>query len=379
MDTNKNTKTGLFLAALVIMFGVAFTGGVAGTILAPQLLRNTPLGKLIGNTPAGLITEVTRQKVVDEESATIDVTKAVSPSVVSIVIKTTSFNPFTGPVSEEQGIGTGFVIDANGVVLTNRHVVEDTNASYTVVTKDKKSYDVIKIDRDPTHDLAILKVDGTGLAAVSLGDSDRLEVGQKVIAIGYALGEFPNTVTTGVVSGLGRSVTASSGIFGQAETLSNIIQTDAALNPGNSGGPLLDYSGNVVGINVAITQGAQNIGFAIPINGAKSIISDFLANGKITRSYLGIEYVSVSSEVAQARGLKIGAYISRVVANSPAEKAGIKAGDIITRFDGTELSSTDGSLTDLIVAKKPGDRIAIQVWRNNGYVDLNATLEQAQN
>jgi len=349
--------------------GISLTSGFVGSFLGNRFFP-----KLV-SSDNGTVTEITRQKVVDEENATIDVVKQVSPSVVSIVIKKTGFDFFTGPYSQEQGIGTGFIIDKDGIILTNRHVVSDTSADYIVVVN-QQNYDVKKIFRDTAHDVAILKIDVSNLTPVELGDSSQLQIGQKVIAIGYALGEFPNTVTTGVVSGLGRSVTASSGTLGTSEVLDNVIQTDAALNPGNSGGPLLDYSGKVIGINVAITSGAQNIGFAIPVSSIKPVVEDFQKYGKIIRAYLGIEYISVSKELAQARNLHEGAFISKVVADSPADKAGIQGSDILYEFGGQAVDDTN-TLTKLIGEKKPDDEVKIKIWRNGKTSEVTATLGEA--
>ncbi|TSC53199.1 MAG: protease, partial [Microgenomates group bacterium LiPW_16] len=174
--------------------------------------------------------------------------------------------PSAGGEKVEQDIGTGFIILADGMIVTNKHVVADTSAKYRVITKDDKTYEVVKIYRDPVNDLAILKIEATGLKPVEMGDSSKLKVGQFVIAIGTALGEFRNTVTTGVISGLGRGITAGSPFEGYVERLDNVIQTDAAINPGNSGGPLLNSAGQVIGVNIAVAASGQNIGFAIPIN-----------------------------------------------------------------------------------------------------------------
>ena len=205
---------------------------------------------------------VQTQTIVEEESAVINVVEKTSPSVVTVSAKTASrrileFSPFGGITPRQQGgepqdIGSGFIVSADGLVVTNKHVVSVANASYKVITKDNKEYDVKEINRDPANDIAILKIDASGLSPVELGDSTNLKVGQFVIAIGTALGEFRHTVTTGVISGLGRGITAGSALEGFVERLDDVIQTDAAINPGNSGGPLMNSSGQVIGINVAV-------------------------------------------------------------------------------------------------------------------------------
>lgn len=320
---------------------------------------------------------VTNQKVVSEESAVIEVVEKSSPAVVSIVSRQVVFNPFTGPASEESGIGTGFIIESNGKIITNRHVVSASNARYRVVLKDGTDYEVSEIQRDPFLDLAILKINAQDLPTVSLGDSDKLKVGQTVVAIGNALGRFTNTVTVGVVSGIGRGITASSGL-GRSEVLDDVIQTDAALNPGNSGGPLLNLSGQVIGINVATTEGADNIGFSIPVNALKSVLEGYQARGRIVRPFLGVEYVIVTEDLSVLRKLPQGAFIQRVVEGTPADKAGLKAGDIITRIDGKDISE-ENTLAKVIRSHQVDDVLKLTVDRNGEAVELSATLGEAPN
>lgn len=230
------------------------------------------------------------QKVVTEESVVIDVAEKASPSVVTVSAKSQrrrviGFDLFGGFSSRIEGgtpqdIGTGFVVSEDGLIVTNKHVVSSTDLEYKVITKDGKEHDIKSISRDPSNDIAVLKIDpsassGQALQAVELGNSENLKIGQFVIAIGTALGEFRHTVTTGIISGLGRGITAGSAFEGYVEELDNVIQTDAAINPGNSGGPLLNSAGQVIGINVAVAQGAQNIGFAIPVNVVKDALSQY--------------------------------------------------------------------------------------------------------
>jgi S1-C subfamily serine protease len=315
-----------------------------------------------------------RQEIVSQESAVTKVVDSSSDSVVSIVVKQVGFDPFSGPTSSEEGIGTGFIVDKTGLIVTNAHVVSDTESEYSVVLKDGTTYEVIDIDLDESSDLAIIEVAGKDLPTLQLGDSGKLKVGQTAIAIGNALGKFSNTVTVGVVSGVARELTAS-GAFGEVKNYENVIQTDAALNPGNSGGPLLNSAGQVIGINVATTRGADNIGFAIPVNVLKPILTGFLKEGRIIRPYFGVSYTIVSKEIAALRGFPEGAYVSRVFESTPAEEAGIKRGDIITKFDGVQVTS-DNSLSSLIRQKKVGDSITVEINRDGEVFTVNSVLKE---
>jgi serine protease Do len=318
--------------------------------------------------------EIVGQRIVEEESETINVVEKVSPSVVSVVIKTVNIDFFSGSaMTYESGIGTGFIVDSNGLVITNSHVVEGSGAEYSVLLKDGTTYEVDKIHRDNFSDIAILEITARGLPTVEFGDSDSLKVGQKAIAIGNALGKFDNTVTTGVVSGIAREVQASSG-FGQSKTYENVIQTDAALNPGNSGGPLLNSSGQVIGVNVATTMGAENIGFAIPVNVVKPILASFIENGKIVRPYLGVSYVVITKEIAALRDMPMGAYVSTVIPDSPADEAGLQRGDIITKIGEEEITG-ESSLSEIINKSKVGDRLILTIDREGREIEVTAVLE----
>ncbi len=335
-------------------------------------------------------------KVVTEESVVIDVVKNTGPSVITVVEEVNlaegqSFN--FGPFQiyglpqynkpKEQNIGSGFIISANGIIATNKHVVSDVGAKYQVVTSNDKKYTVEKIYKDPLNDIALLKINpaqnlGEKLIPVKLGDSKNLQVGQFVIAIGTALGEFKNTVTTGVISGLGRGITAGNEFEGFVERLDNVIQTDAAINPGNSGGPLVNSRGEVIGINTAVAGSGQNIGFALPISILKESMDNFNRTGQFQRPYLGVSYKMISKEVALLNNVAKGAYIQAVVADSPAQKAGILSGDIITKFDGKAVDETN-ELSKLVGVKKVGDKIKITVWRDNREKELIVTLGEAPN
>jgi serine protease Do len=290
-----------------------------------------------------------------------------------------------GTEKKEIGGGTGFVVSEDGLILTNKHVVFDTKAEYTVLTNDGKKYDAKVLARDPAQDLAVIKINASGLRPVKLGDSDTIKLGQTAIAIGNSLGEFRNTVSVGVISGLQRTITAGGAGFG-SETIQGVIQTDAAINPGNSGGPLLNLKGEVIGINTAIVSGAQNIGFAIPINQAKRDIESVKKTGSIKAPYLGVRYLMVTEEMAKKQnlGASYGALVRGtadgpgVIPDSPAAKAGVLAEDIILEVDGVRVDA-DHPLGNLIQKYSIGDTITLKVLRGKETLTLKATLEERPN
>lgn len=361
----------LILIAIII-------GALAGlaTFRAAQLnmIKLGPVSSVPQNQPP-----VENKTIVNEENAVIDVVQNTSPSVVAIGSTQSTFNPYDpfGGTSQTSTIGSGFVVSDKGIIITNKHVVADTNATYNVITKDGKKLNVKKIYRDPTLDLAIVSVDTTNLPqALNFGDSSKLKVGQTVIAIGNALGQFTNTVTTGVVSGLGRQVQAGDPFSGSSENLDNLIQTDAAINPGNSGGPLLNSSGQVIGVNVATTQGAQNIGFAIPANSVQALVTDFETNGTISRPFLGVQYKFISKDLAIYYNYPPGAIVEGVIDGSAAQKAGIQTGDIIVKIDGKAVDS-ESVISDEIASKKVGDRVTLTIWNSGNQRDVTAILQEA--
>jgi S1-C subfamily serine protease len=371
----------LFVLIAVLLVGI-------GTSLHKVNLK-TFFAKLSEVTESSQVTE---QKVVKEESVVIDVADKVSPSVVTVSVQTPrrrvlNYDIFGGGIQQrmeggtQQDIGTGFIISSDGLIVTNKHVVSQENVEYKVITKDDKEYTVEKISRDPSNDIAILKISATGLTPIELGSSSNLKVGQFVIAIGTALGEFRHTVTTGVVSGLGRGITAGSAYEGSVERLDNVIQTDAAINPGNSGGPLLNSAGQVIGVNVAVAEGAQSIGFAIPIDLVKTGIDEFNKNGSFkAKPFLGVQYQIVSRQSAITNDVPQGAYVQDVVSGSPAEKAGIQVDDIITKIDGNEIRE-DSKLTlaDIIASKQVGDSVSVEIWRDGQTKTLTIALAEAKN
>ncbi|TAN32768.1 trypsin-like serine protease [Patescibacteria group bacterium] len=356
-------------------------------------------------------------RVVSEESAVIDVVKKASPAVVSVIAseevpkleqcfedynsglppQLRDFFNFDfrvpglcqrGTEIQRVGAASGFIASADGYILTNKHVVENDRAEYTVVLNDEKNFGkkvkALVVARDPANDIAVLKINLSGLPELDFGDSDKLQVGQTAIAIGYSLGQFENTVSKGVVSGLLRSITAAGSRAG-AERLRGLIQTDAAINPGNSGGPLLDIGGNVIGMNVAVAD-AQSIGFAIPINAVKKVYDEVRTTGKISAAkqpFLGVRYVPVNEELKKNYKLSYdygmllvkGKDVSEpaVAPGSPADQAGLKEGDIILEAGGKKLDERN-LLGDVIAERKIGDDISLLVFSGGQTRDIKVKL-----
>lgn len=288
---------------------------------------------------------------------------------------------FKGYKKQEVGGGTGFFVSSDGLLLTNAHVVSDKDAQYTVLTNDGKKYPAKVVAIDDFRDLALIKIEGGNFQPLPLGDSDKLEVGQTVIAIGNSLGEFRNTVSAGIISGLGRKITASGG--GRIETMEDVIQTDAAINQGNSGGPLLNLKGEVIGVNFAMAYGAENIGFAIPINKAKKLIEDYKKFGKVSFAFLGVRYILIDEEIQRERNLPVdfGALIlgedgkSAIFPGSPAEKAGLREGDIILEINGQKVTK-ENSLAKIISNYRAGDKITLKVLRGGKEIYFEITLSE---
>lgn len=315
--------------------------------------------------------------ITEEESSVINVVKSVEKSVVSIAVNQLFFSTEQGIIDESNNIGTGFVVDKNGLIVTNQHVVSDIDADYVVVTSEGKEYEVADIERDDSNDIAILKVEATDLVPIPLGNSDAVVVGQTVIAIGTPLGKYMGSVTTGIISGLDRDVTASTGWFGSsAKTYEDVIQTDAAINPGNSGGPLLNTSGEVIGINFATTSGADNISFALPINVVKKRIEEYRTYGKFIKPYLGVSYQMISEyQAVYYENIVAGALIVRVDPYGPAQKAGIERGDIIIEFAGKKV---DESLANIISQHEVGEEVELKVWNNEKERTIKVTLGEQE-
>lgn len=367
----------------VLLLGLVLVVLVLGGALADRYFNLSFLDRILPRQ----VSQKIDQKIVSEESVVVEVAEKVSPSVVTVSAKSPrrriiGFDLFGGFTSRVEGgtpqdIGSGFIVSSDGLIVTNKHVVSSNDLEYKVITKDGKEHDIISINRDPANDIAVLKINTSGLTPVELGDSDHLKVGQFVVAIGTALGEFRHTVTTGVISGLGRGITAGSVFEGYIEELDNVIQTDAAINPGNSGGPLLNSVGQVIGINVAVAQGAQNIGFAIPVNVVKEALAQYRQSGGFPKkAYLGVQYQMVSQQAAVLNNIPQGAYVVEVMDGSPAESAGIKVDDIITKLDGESVSEKKGGLAKLIAKKKAGDQVNLEIWRDGEIINLRVTLSE---
>lgn len=369
------------------LLGVATCGVIFWLILAAVVVDRRwgipGLDKLASRFGVEQTERTIISRLVAEESGVAGVVEKVGPSVVTIGISKRAVTPrlwFFGGGGEEQlveeDIGSGFVVSDQGLVVTNRHVVDDLQASYRVITIDNQTLEVKKIYRDPVNDVAILQVEPDGLTPLELGDSDQLKVGQFVVAIGTALGEYRNTVTTGVISGLGRGVTAGSPLIGSVEELDNVIQTDAAINPGNSGGPLLNGVGQVIGVNWAVSASGENIGFAIPINVIRDSLDNFVRTGEFNRPFLGVRYQTIDQETALLNEVAQGAYVIEVVEGSPAAKAGLQEGDIITHFEGQRLED-EISLAELINKQKVGAKVTLKIWRDRQEEELVVELEEA--
>jgi S1-C subfamily serine protease len=405
---HKKLLVSVVITSIIVssIFGgvVGFWSGVAS--------RKADLSRL------GMQNIATNIATVNQESAVVDAVEKVSPAVVSIIISknlpinapndffdSNFFRQFFGndfnfglpnqapredqdrqvPTQKQEiGGGSGFIITPDGYIATNRHVVTDTGADYTVLMNNGKKYAAKVLARDTVNDLAIIKIDAQGLPTVELGDSSNLKSGQTAIAIGNALGEYRNTVSVGVISGLARSVTAGGGLE-SSEQLYNVIQTDASINPGNSGGPLLNIAGQVIGINTAVVQGAQNIGFAIPINEVKGSIESVKATGKIVRPWLGLRYVLINQALADSNKLPVnhGALITKgqnasdlaVIPGSPADKAGIKENDIILQVNGRDINEND-PLANELSKYKPGDEVTLKILHEGKEKNIKVKLEE---
>ncbi|MCU0667504.1 MAG: trypsin-like peptidase domain-containing protein, partial [Patescibacteria group bacterium] len=374
---NNNKLVGISISIVLVAFLAGILGGFIGNRIDTKRVTSFD-------------TATTKQIVSNQSELISQLATDVSPSVVSINVKQSVITDdlFFGPSeSVSEGAGTGIILSSDGVVITNRHVIPENLKKVSVTTSDGKVYDNVDvIARDPRSgvDIAFLKINGVNnLKPANLGDSANTKVGESVIAIGYALGEFKNTVTSGIISGLGRPITASDGA--SAETLTNLFQTDAAINPGNSGGPLVNLNGQVIGINTAVAgSGAQNIGFAIPINDVKPQIASILENGKLEIPYLGVRYVMINEAIQQRFDLSRdeGAWLKAaeakqaVINGSPADKAGLKEGDIIFKVNGKDVNQ-DNPLASVLSAYNVGDKVEIEYDRDGQNQKTTATLEAA--
>ena len=421
MDNNKQLKTEdelarrsskrfllvIIMAVLVAaFFGSIFGfmgGGVVGFIFSKK--QSNEVKKMIDSSKEG---DIAGQVILNDEERVVGVVEKASPSVISIIIskdvsrfRSSPFDPFgfdsffdpfgeRGDIETEKqriGGGSGFFVSSDGLIVTNKHVVNDADAEYKVITDEGREFDAEILAIHPTMDVAIMKIEGENFPILELGDSDALKAGQAVIAIGYSLGEFSNSVSMGIVSGLKRDVTAGSGL-GDTERLSGIIQTDAAINPGNSGGPLLDIHGKVIGVNVAVAQGAENIGFALPISEIRETIDQVRTSGKISVPFMGVRYIILDAEIQKENDLPFdyGALILRgeartdfaVIPGSPADKAGLVENDIVLEIEGERVTS-ENTLGEIVSKYKAGEDISLNIWHKGETKEVRVTLGERNN
>ena len=386
-DKVRRGKLLLVAFALMLSLATGFLGGWLGS--SSRENANSLSGSSLSN----------QQRIVASESRLIaSIAKNVGPSVVSINVVSQSaaaepdFFGFSAPPRAQEAAGTGVLLSTDGLILTNRHVIPAGQSDISVTLSDGTEFDDVKVvgrtNENDSLDIAFLKISDTKghpITPAEIGDSSKVQVGDVVVAIGNALGQFSNTVTSGIISGFGRSVQAG-GSGGEVENLNDLFQTDAAINQGNSGGPLVNMTGQVIGINTAVAGSGQNIGFAIPINDVNGLIKQVLKSGRFDRSYLGVRYIPLTNSTAKE--LKIstaqGAYVApaveggppSIIPDSPADKAGLREKDIITEVDGTKIDSTH-SLSSLVGRKSVGEKVSLKVIRDGKTVNLTATVGAA--
>ncbi len=358
-----------FLATIAVLLGA---GGLTFGVLAYNEAHK-PLTVLSSGTDGNSANFT--------EGSIADVVSKVSDSVVSIVTSTTG-RDYYGRTYESGAAGTGVIVSSDGYILTNKHVAGDAK-TITVVLHDGTTYNNARlVVVDPLNDIAFIKIDDVSdLKAASLGDSKTITAGQQVVAIGNALGQYQNSVTSGIISGTGRSLTATDGSGTMSEKLSDMIQTDAAINSGNSGGPLINAAGEVIGINTATSASGENVGFAIPIASVKGMLSQLIESGKAERAYVGVYSVDITPDYAKENNLPVttGTYIyssqaySAILSGSPAAKAGLHDKDIITAVNGVKIGAA-GSLSTLIGEYKPGDIVSLTVIRDGKEMGIKVEL-----
>ncbi len=403
--SKKHERSKMISTVILLSFLFGVGGSIISEIYVVPFYKKTT-NALISNPGEVKTIQVT------EQSAIVDVVKRASPAVVSIIVSKDlnklpgyssspfdfgpfSFDPFYNtrdntedqtPNIQQVAGGSGFIISSDGLIATNKHVVEDAQASYTVVTNDGKTYEAKVLSRDPVNDLALVKIEADNLPTLSLGDSNNIQIGQNVIAIGNSLAQYQNTVTTGIVSGIGRTITAS-GTSSGSEQLEGVIQTDAAINPGNSGGPLLDIGGSVIGINTAIDAQGQLVGFAIPSADLKSDLDSYNKFGRIVKPFLGVRYVLVNESIKEENKLSVdyGALVvagenasqPAVVANSAAAKAGIKENDVILEINGQRIDKAH-SMAGQLKNFNPGDVVKMKILSGDQTKDITVTLGESK-
>jgi serine protease Do len=391
MEVRMTKNRVLYLALVIILAGVAaLSGAAAGGAVVYQVMNQAQTARLTSSAPVteSMPASSKNQPQTQNPGTTlmvnntqIDTTitqavKQVGPSVVTVIGTVPGQMTFRGMTSNGTVSGSGVFISSQGYILTNNHVVADTQGDLTIVLSDGSQETAKIVGADQYSDIAVLKTSGKVPAVATLGDSDVLNPGETVIAIGSPLGDFKNTVTVGVVSATGRSIDSGNGY-----TIDNLIQTDAAINQGNSGGPLVNLAGEVIAINTLIVRNsgagtvAEGLGFAIPINTAKTVAEQLIQNGSIAHPYLGITFQPVTPDIASAYNLPVqyGAYVTDVGANSPASKAGLRQGDIITSVGGTSLDATHDYI-NVLYTFKPGDQVEIVYNRNGKTFQVQITL-----
>jgi len=405
-------KEAAIIAVVVSFITAVLAGGAAGFFCwqLSEKLSRAGASQNQGESQTG------QEIALGREEAITQAVEKVSPAVVSIIVTKDlpvmekyfqEYNPFGDddffrqffgdefnfqiPQYRQNGIeekviggGSGFIVSGDGLILTNKHVVADEKADYTVLTSEGEKIPAQVLARDPIDDIAVLKIDKSNLPAVKLGNSDNLKIGQTVMAIGNALGEFGNTVSVGIISGLRRSLTAISGL-GQSEDLAEVIQTDAAINQGNSGGPLLNLNGEVIGINVAMALGAENIGFSLPINRARRDLEQVKQSGKISYPFLGVRYSLVNPEIQKQNNLPAdyGALIVKgentgepaIMPGSPAAKTGLAENDVILEVNGKRINQ-DYSLAKAIQEKQIGETVTIKYLSKGEEKTIQVKLEE---
>jgi serine protease Do len=377
----------LFIFAVIILGGTALFGALAGGVIAYRLMsQNEPVAVNQPSAPTTAVVPVTTTvqtltvNTTDVETAITQAVQNVGPAVVTVVATITGQQTFFGYSGDSTSTGSGIFISSDGYILTNNHVIEG-GKSYQIIYSDGSQKDATLVGTDQYSDLAVLKVSDNVPVVASLGNSDTLNPGETVIAIGSPLGDFKNTVTVGVVSATGRSIDTGSGY-----SIDGLIQTDAAINQGNSGGPLVNLAGEVIAINTLIVRGtgtgtvAEGLGFAIPINTARVISEQLIQKGFVSRPYLGISYQPISPRIAAVYRLPVqyGVYITDIYANSPASQAGLRVGDIITAIDSTNLDDSNEYLNTLF-QYSAGDVVTLTVNRNGKSIQVEVTLGESGN
>lgn len=380
MDSSKKENKGLVIgASLALVVLIAVIGATIGLTVFNETQKSKNGGDNQNTTQNIDVDNIDDSEFSKSTHTVEEVADKISPSVVSIISTGSSnaggrynFSTLT------QNAGTGFIVSKDGYIATNKHVVSG-HSSISIITHDGEVYEGVKVvATDPLNDLAFLKIEGVdNLIPAELGDSKTLKVGQEVIAIGNALGQYQNTVTSGIISGLNREIQAE-GSNGEVESLSGLLQTDAAINSGNSGGPLVNSRGQVIGINTAKSEEGAGIGFAIPISAIKGVLKSLIAGNGGERAVLGISYVAITPDFAKSENLstKQGAYITEdgIIKNGPADKAGLKAGDIITQVNGAKVGEA-GSILALVSEYSVGDTISITIVSNGDTRNIDITLE----